>query len=136
MELVGDPLEVLEVLRRARLRAVEVDDVQEPRALGHPGPRRLQRVVLVDGLGVEVPLDEADRLALEDVDRRIEDHAGTVAQSSVKLRSSARPAREDFSGWNWQPNTLSRPATDTNRDPYSPTATVSGPSSATNECTW
>ena len=71
-----------EVLRRAGPRAVEVDDVQEARARLDPRARGLERVVVVDGLGVEVALHEAHRLAVGDVDRGVEDHdaACTVAQ--------------------------------------------------------
>ena len=99
-ELAGDLLEVMEVLRRAGARAVEVDDVQVARARRDPVARRLERIVAVDGLGVEVALHEADRLATGDVDRGIEDHeaACTVAQIPTKLRRSARPSVEDFSG--------------------------------------
>src|SRR4051794_5916779 len=116
-QLVGDPLEVVQRLGRAALRAVEVDDVQKAGALVDPRPGGGQRVVLVDGLRVEVPADQPHGLALGDVDGGVEDHAGTPAQSSVKFRRSARPAWDDFSGWNWQPNTLPRAATDTNSPP-------------------
>jgi hypothetical protein len=100
-QLVGDVLEMVEALRRAAARAVEVDDVQEARAGLDPCARRLQRRVAVDRLLVEVAPDEADGLTLGDVDRRVEDHrAGVRAQIAVKLRSSASPWVEDFSGWN------------------------------------
>ena len=48
-QLAGDLLDVLEVLRRALLGAVEVDDVQEARAGLDPRARRLERRVAVDG---------------------------------------------------------------------------------------
>src|SRR6266545_2263537 len=102
-QLVRDALQMLERLRRPRPRPVEVDDVQEPGARFHPAARRLQRRVAVDGLLVEVALDEAHRLALGDVDRRIEDHARTEAQIRAKFANSRSPAPEDFSGWNWAP---------------------------------
>ena len=62
-----------------------------------------QRVVVVDGRVLEAPLDEPHRATLEDVDRRVEDHAATLAHTRAKLASSARPSREDFSGWNCTP---------------------------------
>src|SRR4051812_36973464 len=99
-QLVGDPLEMLEVHRAALTRAVEVDDVEEASALVDPRARRFQRIVLVDGLGVEVPPHEAHRLAVGDVDRRIEDHAATGTQSRVNSRNNRSPAWDDFSGWN------------------------------------
>ena len=106
-ELVRDPLEVVEALRRPGPRTVEVDDVEEPRARLDPRARGLDRRVAVDGLLGEVALHQPHRLALGDVDRRVEDHGGAVrsrrAQIAVKLRSSARPWVEDFSGWNWTP---------------------------------
>src|SRR3954463_12700024 len=77
-QLVRDPLEVVEALGRTGPRAVEVDDVQEPRAGLHPRARGLDRRVAVDGLRVEVAPDEPDRLPLGDVDRRIEDHGTAV----------------------------------------------------------
>src|SRR5207253_5462459 len=133
-------LEVVEVLRKSRARAVEVDDVQVARARRDPVARRFERVVVVDGLGVEVALDEADRPAAGDVDRGIEDHgaACTVAQIRTKLRSSASPSVEDFSGWHWAPKTLPCATNDTNGEPYSPMpSTIAGSSgSTTYECTW
>ena len=118
LELGGDLLDVVQVLRRAALRAVEVDDVQEAGTGLHPGPRRLQRGVLVDrGLG-EVALHEAHRAALVDVDRRVEDHAGTLRVASVaKFASSASPCAEDFSGCDCAPKTLPEPTTVANVSP-------------------
>ena len=78
-------------------REVTVEDA----STAHPSG--LDRRVAVNGLRLEVALHEAHRLPLGDVDRRIEDHTGVRAQIAVKLRSSARPWVEDFSGWNWTP---------------------------------
>src|SRR3954453_5604387 len=105
--------------------------MQEARPGVHPGARGLERRVLVDGLLVEIALDQPDGLAIRDVDRRVEDHAASL----VKFARSARPSDEYFSGWNCTPKTLSRPTTVAKRSPYSPqpnTASVSGAS----ECTW
>src|SRR4051794_21854629 len=139
-ELAGDALDVVEVLRRAGPRAVEIDDVEVARACLHPCPRRLQGAVGVHGLGVEVALHEAHRPAVGDVDRGIEDHgtAGAVAQRPTKLRSSASPCVEDFSGWHWAPKTLPRSTKEQNVVPYSPTPSTidSSSGSGTNECTW
>ncbi len=66
---------MLEVRRGAAPGAVEVDDVQRPRAVVDPALGGVERVGVVDGLRVEVPLVEAHRLAVEDVDRRQQDHA-------------------------------------------------------------
>ena len=56
----------------------------------------------------------------------------------TKLRSSARPCLEDFSGWHCAPKTLPDATKDTNGEPYSPRpSTIDGSSgSATNVCTW
>ena len=52
---------MLEVAGLPRLGAVEVDHVQHAGALLHPGQRRVQRVVVVDGLVGEVALDAGAR---------------------------------------------------------------------------
>ena len=134
----GDPPQMLERPRLARLGAVEVDDVEDARARVHPAPGGLERVVVVDGAVLEAALDEAHRLPLEDVDGRVEDHAATRAQTAVKLRSSASPSREDFSGWNCTPDTVPRSTIEAKRSPYSATPTTSAGSAGrqANECTW
>ena len=105
--LGGDPPQVLEVDRLAGLGAVEVDHVQRRGARLDPAARRRQRVGVVDLLGLEVALDQAHGVAVEDVDRRVEPHRATGApaatQMRAKLASSRSPAAEDFSGWNWTP---------------------------------
>ena len=77
------------------------------------------RDVGADVIGVDyrLPLDEANRLPVEDVDGRVEDHAGVRAQIAVKLASIRSPWTEDFSGWNCAPNTLSRATTLANAAP-------------------
>src|SRR3954452_7400390 len=133
---LDDPAQVLDRARLALLGAVEVDDVQVARAGVDPALGRLQRVVVVGGGVLEAALDEPHGAAAVDVDGRVEDHAATP--TLAKLRSSARPSREDFSGWNWQPITLPRSTIDTNRSPYSPRPRTSSALAGTgaSECTW
>ena len=79
--------------------------MQPARPLGGEAGGRLHRVA-VAGLGPGDALDEAGRLAVEQVDRR-EQLQGHAAPTWVtKLASRARPALPDFSGWNWVPNRL------------------------------
>ena len=110
-----DPAQVVERGGLARARAVEVDDVEVARARLDPRAGRLERVVVVDGLGVEVPVREPHGLPAADVDRRVEDHAATGR--ATKLRRSASPSSEDFSGWNWTPITVPRSTIDAKRSP-------------------
>ena len=98
-----DPPHGLEVPRPAGLGAVEVDDVEEGGPVVGPAPGGVDRVGVVGGLALVVALQQAHRLAAADVDRRVEDHAGTAAQIPAKLESRRRPAALDFSGWNWTP---------------------------------
>ena len=84
--------------RRALARAVEVDDVQRPRALVDPAPGGLARVVVERGLALVVALDQPHRAPVADVDRRVEDHAVTGLQTAAKFASRRRPAALDFSG--------------------------------------
>src|SRR5271167_4811219 len=99
---------MLQVRRLAALGSVEIDHVQVLRAVLRPPPRSLQRVLVVDGPGGKVALDQAHGLAAEDVDRRVELHdaRGTrearrcAMQMLAKLASRRSPAAEDFSGWN------------------------------------
>ena len=133
-----DPAQVLERLRLAGAGAVEVDDVQEARAGADPRAGGLERVVVVRRRVLEVALDQAHRLAVHDVDRRVEDHATATAASAAKLRSMRSPSREDFSGWNCAAITFPRSTTDTNRSPYSlvPTTSAASDGRQANECTW
>ena len=136
--LGDDALEVPERARRAALGAVEVDDVQPARAGLDPRAGGVEWIVVVDGLVLEAALAQAHRAALEDVDGGIEVHARTVAHAAVKLPSRARPAREDFSGWNCAPITLPCSTMDGKVSPYSPVPTTSAWSEGrqTKEWTW
>ena len=69
----------------------------------------------------------------------IEDHAADAAASSTaKLRSSARPSREDFSGWNWTPMTWPRSTIEANGLAVLAAAddVASSAGRQANECTW
>ena len=68
-----------------------------------PAPGGVDGIGVVGRLALVVALQQAHRLAAADVDRGIEDHAGTDAQIPAKLASRRRPAALDFSGWNWTP---------------------------------
>ena len=89
-------------------RGVEVDEVDPLGAVALPGQRRVARVA-VGGLGARLALDEADGLAVRDVDggEQREGHGGapyrgiTRTTSRSQLRSTVAPASPDFSGWNW-----------------------------------
>jgi hypothetical protein len=70
-------------------RTVEFDHVQEAGARLHEGARRLERVVGVDGLVVELPLAQADGPAVANVDGRQQDHAATVAGPAQSCRADA-----------------------------------------------
>ena len=77
--------------------------MQRTRASGDPAARGLERIVLEDPLALVVALGRPG-LPLADVDRRVEDHAGTgEPPRAAKFESSRRPAELDFSGWNWTP---------------------------------
>ena len=91
--------------------------MQELGAFAGPAPRGVDRVGVVGGLALVVALQQPHGLAAADVDRRVEDHAGTDAQTPAKLESSRSPAALDFSGWNWTPKTLSRSAAQAKRAP-------------------
>src|SRR5690242_3400988 len=93
----------------ARSRAVEIDDVQRTRTIGHPPARRVEGIGVVDGLRAELPLVERGGLDFDDVDGRVEDHAACRAAATLhmatKFSSIRSPSDEDFSGWNCTPNT-------------------------------
>ncbi len=125
-------------LRRAGAGAVEVDDVQEARAGLDPGAGGVERVGVVGRGVLEDALDQADRLAVHDVDRGVEDHACATAANWAKLRSMRSPSREDFSGWNWAAITLPRSTIEAKRSPYSlrPTTSLASAGRQAKECTW
>ena len=99
--------EVLEVDGLAQPGPVEVDHVQRLGPRLGPAGGGGQGVARVRALGVEVPLDEPNRAAVEDVDRGVEPHPATGARAAMQMRaklaSRRMPAAEDFSGWNWTP---------------------------------
>ena len=103
IRLPDDSAHVLEVPGLAGPRAIEVHDVKCPRPLLEPTARGVERVVVVGRLTPVVALHQADGATIADVDRGIEDHAGTEAQISAKLARTRRPAALDFSGWNCTP---------------------------------
>ena len=99
-ELGGDPLEVVEVHRPSRARAVEVDDVQPARALPRPSARAASSgSAAYSVLRGEVALLEAHGLAAEDVDGRdrapaaLKPAAPTAAQIAGEVLSSLQAVR-------------------------------------------
>jgi hypothetical protein len=93
----------LQVLGPAGERPVEVNDVKEARRLVRPAAGGVERVVVVADLATVVALGEPHDVAAANIDRGVEDHAGTAAQIPAKFASTRRPAALDFSGWNWTP---------------------------------
>jgi hypothetical protein len=65
---------VPDVDRSAGSGAVEVDDVKRAGTLVDPAPGRVERVGVVDGLTLVIPLEQPHRASVADVDRWIEDH--------------------------------------------------------------
>ena len=63
-----------------------------------PGPRGLQRVVVVGGRVLEAALDQAHGLAVHDVDRRVEDHATATAASCGEVAQHAQPVARGLLG--------------------------------------
>ena len=85
--------------RLAGARGVEVDDVDPLRARGFELAGDAHRVVVVDGLGVEVALVQADAVAVPQVDRREAGRTTAVGSEACPwstarrcLRSSPRRA--------------------------------------------
>ena len=98
---------MLEVDRRAGPGPIEIDDMQRAGAGADPAQRGVERVSVVARPLVELAARQPHGAAVEDVDRRIEDHAraragavGCAAPSHIatKLRSNWSPWFEDFSG--------------------------------------
>ena len=102
--LAHDALDDGGIFWRARARAVEVDDVHPFGARVDERARLGDGIVVVDGhLGV-IALLQSDGLAAQDVDRRKQIHlAHAPSTMRTKLRSTAAPASELFSGWNCTP---------------------------------
>src|SRR5690606_35274560 len=98
---VAHPGDELAVVGLAGAGGVEVDHV-DPRHAGGLEPQRdLDGVVGMDGLAVEVALDELDDLAAAQVDGGVQvHHALPCWTRSTKFCMKARPGVEDFSGWN------------------------------------
>jgi len=73
--------------------------------------RDLDRIGVVRRRCVPLAPEEAHDAPAPEVDRGPEGEAARAgaahaASSSMKLESSSRPVPEDFSGWNWQPQTF------------------------------
>src|SRR4029079_11324351 len=95
---------------------VEIDDVDARHACrGEPG-RHLPGRAVVHLRALTPPLLQAHGGAVHQIDSGEDQHRGgpSLDQAATKLRNSARPAAWLFSGWNWQPNTLSRPTAQEN----------------------
>src|SRR6476620_3369840 len=118
-------------------RAVEVHHVQDTRRLRLPPACRVDGIRVMGDLPLVVALGQPNHVALANVDRRIEDHAGTAAQIRAKLASRRRPAALDFSGWNWTPYRGGRAIAQAKRSPHSalPSASVGSTGRTPNECT-
>src|SRR5207245_4419620 len=114
-EAVRDGADVVEVLRRAGARAVEIDDVEPFGAFGDELPGRLERRRRDLLRGLEVAPRHADGLTLIDVDRRVEDHRIRAARpprdhpptESATARRTRSPVAPGFSGWTRTPTTFS-----------------------------
>src|SRR5215203_3290216 len=137
LRLRRDAPHVVEVLRLARARAVEVYDMERTGSLVQPAARRVDGIVVVHGLASVVALREPYRVPVADVDCRVEDHAGTDAQISAKLARIRSPAALDFSGWNCTPYKGGRATAHANRSPHSAVPSTSSLSAGltANECT-
>jgi hypothetical protein len=96
-----DPASALQVDRAPLPRTIQIDHVEEPRALRHPARRGVHGIGVVRGLPLVVAAKQPHRPAAANIDRRIENQA--AEQIRVKLDSRRRPAALDFSGWNWTP---------------------------------
>src|ERR1019366_3106095 len=66
VDLGGDPPYVLQVGRLPGSRPVQVDDVECPRSGCHPAHGGIERILVIDGLLVELPPGQTYRLAIED----------------------------------------------------------------------
>src|SRR4051794_39145061 len=135
--LRGDPAHLLQVPRFTFARTVQIDDVKRSRSLLQPAACGVERVVVVGRLTPVVALKQPDGVTIPDVDRRIEDHAGTDAQISAKLARTRSPAELDFSGWNCTPYSGGRATAHTKRSPHSaiPNTSSCSPGLTANECT-
>ncbi len=120
-------------LRPGPERRVEVDDVDPVGPLRREAEGDLDGALRVDRPLRRVAVEEADDLATHQVDRGPEcDHAA----SERKFSRIRRPAADDFSGWNWQPQTLPRRAAATKRPPWSHKAATSAGSAPSGRKEW
>src|SRR5690606_3456953 len=78
---------------------VEVDNVDPPGPERQILPEHRERILRIDGLGIEAPLQQAHALAAPQVDGRNEQHQ----PSSRKLASTRAPGCAERSGWNCTP---------------------------------
>ncbi|MNJ62278.1 hypothetical protein D3C77_581150 [compost metagenome] len=69
----GDFADQLIVHRMARLRAIQVDQMNKRAALRFPSFGNLNRVVVIYRLTSIIALNEADTFASPDIDRRVND---------------------------------------------------------------
>jgi hypothetical protein len=114
--LAQDGLDGAFVHRLAGKGAVQVDQVQAPRAGIEPAPGHGGRVFAEGGRCVHVALLKAHALAVLQVDGGNQQHGSVVerggdgvrASPGRKLRYSSRPCSALFSGWNWVAKMLSR----------------------------
>ena len=114
-------------------RRVEVDDVDPVGPLRREAEGDLDGALRVDRPLRRVAVEKADDLPSHQVDGGPErDHAA----SERKFSRIRRPADDDFSGWNWQPQTLPRRAAATNRPPWSHHAATSAGSTPSGRNEW
>ena len=84
------------LLRRARERAVEIDDVQAIRAIARELRDELDRPLAEHGRAIAAALFEAHGLAAEQIDRGIQLHV----RLHERFAAGASPTAWLFSGWN------------------------------------
>src|SRR5690606_20741968 len=96
----ADPLDRREIHRPTLLGAVEIDDVQPPRAPVAVTRRELGRVDVVARDAVELAAQQPHAAAVADVDCRDQLHR---SYSFRKFSSSRAPKRDERSGWNCAP---------------------------------
>ena len=82
--------------RLARLGPVQVDDVNPFGPLGGEGGQPVGGMGVIVGHVVEIAVQQANRMAVDQVNGGIDDHAG----SSRKFFKIRAPALADRSGWN------------------------------------
>ncbi|MNI45544.1 hypothetical protein D3C73_999740 [compost metagenome] len=88
--------------RLARLSPVQVDDVDPLGPLGGEGRQPVGGMGVIAGHVIEIAVQQANRMAVDQVNGGIDDHAG----SSRKFFRIRAPSAAERSGWNWQPQRL------------------------------